>query len=64
MTKAEKIICKLFLEDLLEGYSTCNEYKLLMGLLEKEPCIEEEAAKESDYCPDGSNRDSLSGFGR
>ena len=37
MTREEKIICKIYLED-LDEYHTCNEYKLLMGLLEQEPC--------------------------
>lgn len=37
MTEAEKIICRLYLEDLDKNH-TCNEYRLLMELLNKEPC--------------------------
>ena len=37
MTREEAIICKIYLED-LDKHHTCNEYKLLMGLLEQEPC--------------------------
>ena len=43
LTEAEIIICKLYLDD-LDKYKTCNEYKLLMGLLDgtasaqPEPC--------------------------
>jgi hypothetical protein len=36
MTKEEKIICKNFLNDADKTHS-CNEYKLLMALLEQEP---------------------------
>ena len=36
MTEAEKLICKMYLED-LDPNGSCNEYKLLMSLLEKEP---------------------------
>lgn len=36
MTKEEKIICKNFLDDADKSHS-CNEYKLLMALLEQEP---------------------------
>ncbi len=36
MTEAEKAICKTYLEDLDKTHS-CNEYKLLMGLLEQQP---------------------------
>lgn len=37
MTKEEIIICKMYLED-LDRTHDCNEYKLLMGLLEQQPC--------------------------
>lgn len=37
MTEAEKIICKMYLEN-YGKYKDCNEYKLLMGLLEQELC--------------------------
>lgn len=37
MTRAEKVICKEFLNDADHTHS-CNEYKLLMDLLEQEPC--------------------------
>ncbi len=36
MTEEEKIICKQFLNDADKTHS-CNEYKLLMQLLEQEP---------------------------
>lgn len=36
MTEEEKIICKEFLNDADKTHS-CNEYKLLMALLEQEP---------------------------
>ena len=36
MTREEKIICKEFLNDADKSHS-CNEYKLLMALLEQEP---------------------------
>lgn len=36
MTREEKIICKEFLDDADKTHS-CNEYKLLMALLEQEP---------------------------
>ena len=36
MTREEKIICKHFLDDADKTHS-CNEYKLLMALLEQEP---------------------------
>lgn len=37
MTEAEKVICRLYLEDMDKNH-TCNEYRLLMELLDKEPC--------------------------
>ncbi len=37
MTQEEKIICKIFLEDECKDKS-CNEYKLLMDLVEAQPC--------------------------
>lgn len=37
MTKEEKIICKEFLND-ADNTHSCNEYKLLMQLLEQQPC--------------------------
>lgn len=36
MTEEEKIICKEFLND-ADNTHSCNEYKLLMALLDKEP---------------------------
>ena len=53
MTREEKIICKEFLND-ADNTHSCNEYKLLMGLLEQEPttkndlgvdCISRDAAR-------------------
>jgi len=37
MTEAEKVICRLYLEDMDRNH-TCNEYRLLMELLDREPC--------------------------
>lgn len=54
MTEAERDICKIYLEDLadLNKSHSCNEYKMLMGMLDAEPCkdtISRQAAKEA-YC--------------
>lgn len=38
LTEAEKIICKMYLED-LDKFHTCNEYKLLMSLIDNAPTI-------------------------
>lgn len=51
MTKEELTICKMYLED-LDRTHDCNEYKLLMGLLEQQP---------SDDCV--SRKDVLEMFG-
>lgn len=40
LTEAEKIICKMYLED-LDKTHTCNEYKLLMNLIDNAPAVEE-----------------------
>lgn len=37
MTREEKTICKMYLND-LDRTHDCNEYKLLMQLLEQQPC--------------------------
>lgn len=37
MTREEVTICKAYLND-LDGTHDCNEYKLLMALLEQQPC--------------------------
>lgn len=37
MTKEEITICKMYLDDLDKTHN-CNEYKLLMHLLEQQPC--------------------------
>ena len=45
MTKEEKTICKMYLDD-LDSTHDCNEYKLLMGLLEQQPsddCVSRQA---------------------
>ena len=45
MTKDEITICKMYLED-LDSTHTCNEYKLLMGLLEQptsDDCVSRQA---------------------
>lgn len=40
MTDSEREICKIYLEDLayLNKSHSCNEYKLLMKMLDAEPC--------------------------
>ena len=43
MTREEKIICKEFLDDADKTHS-CNEYKLLMALLEQEPTTKNDLA--------------------
>lgn len=45
MTREEAIICKVYLED-LDKHHTCNEYKLLMQLLEQEPTTRNDLAQE------------------
>ena len=54
MTEEEKIICKQFLNDADKTHS-CNEYKLLMALLDQEPtpddcenCIHNKGVLECD----------------
>ena len=45
MTKEEITICKMYLDDLDKTHD-CNEYKLLMGLLEQQPsedCVSRQA---------------------
>lgn len=39
LTDAEKIICKVYLED-LDKMHTCNEYKLLMNLIDNAQVVE------------------------
>lgn len=48
MTEEEKIICKEFLND-ADNTHSCNEYKLLMALLEKEPTTNLENSTKK-YC--------------
>lgn len=48
VTREEITICKMYLND-LDKYHNCNEYKLLMQLLEQqlnEDCISRQAASE------------------
>lgn len=45
MTKEEKTICKMYLDD-LDSTHDCNEYKLLMGLLEQNTVSEETYTQE------------------
>ena len=47
MTREEAIICKIFLEDECKD-KKCNEYKLLMDLVEAQPC--EDAVSREDAC--------------
>lgn len=51
MTEEEKIICKKFLND-ADNTHSCNEYKLLMALLEQEPKTEQEPCGEQMDFPD------------
>ena len=48
MTREEKIICKHFLDDADKTHS-CNEYKLLMELLEQEPTTQERQAESDKF---------------
>jgi hypothetical protein len=61
MTREEKIICKTYLND-LDRTHDCNEYKLLMALLDREPsedCVSRRAVFETiDDC----NSDGLKGI--
>lgn len=61
MTREEKIICKAYLND-LDRTHDCNEYKLLMALLDREPsedCVSRRAVFETiDDC----NSDGLKGI--
>ena len=50
LTDAEVVICKLYLVD-LDKYKTCNEYKLLMGLLDGTACIQPEPEIYWGYTP-------------
>lgn len=40
LTEVEKIICKMYLED-LDKFHTCNEYKLLMSLIDNASTVEQ-----------------------
>lgn len=50
LTEAKVVICKLYLDD-LDKYKTCNEYKLLMGLLDGTACIQPEPEIYWGYTP-------------
>lgn len=54
MTEEEKIICKQFLNDADKTHS-CNEYKLLMALLEQEPFINKSCVS-SGVCEHDKNK--------
>ena len=41
LTEAERIICKMYLED-YGKYKSCNEYKILQGLLDGEIIVKKE----------------------
>lgn len=45
MTDEEKIICKEYLND-LDKYHSCNEYHLIMGLLDTELSVQPESSTE------------------
>ena len=44
LTEAEVVICKLYLDD-LDKYKSCNEYKLLMGLLDGTASVQPEPVR-------------------
>ena len=46
LTEAEVIICRLYLDD-LDEYKTCNEYKILQGLLSGEIVVDYKGNKET-----------------
>ena len=48
MTKEEITICKMYLDDLDKTHD-CNEYKLLMGLLEQQPSEDCEERKRGEW---------------
>ena len=48
MTEEQKIICKDFLNDADKTHS-CNEYKLLMALLEQESVLDKIREQMKDY---------------
>lgn len=56
MTEEEKIICKSFLHD-ADNTRSCNEYKLLMELLEQEPTTKNDLESYKDV--DGNSLDDL-----
>ncbi len=60
MTEEEKIICKSFLHD-ADNTHSCNEYKLLMELLEQEPATKNDLGVdwESYKDVDGNSLDDL-----
>jgi len=49
LTEAEKKICKMYLED-LDKWHTCNEYKLLMSLIDSAPTVEPERPQGEWVC--------------
>ena len=55
MTREEKIICKHFLNDADKTHS-CNEYKLLMALLEQEPTTKNDLGVDYILRADYENR--------
>lgn len=54
MTEEEKIICKEFLNN-ADNTHSCNEYKLLMGLLEQEPAAKNNLAVTSQLEKNSKN---------
>lgn len=54
LTEAEKIICKMYLED-LDKFHTCNEYKLLMSLIDNAPTVK--SIKQCKYCKHCGNEE-------
>ena len=46
LTETEIIICRLYLND-LDAYKTCNEYKILQGLLSGEIVVDHKGNKET-----------------
>lgn len=63
LTEAEVVICKLYLDD-LDKYKSCNEYKLLMGLLDGTASAQCEKLFKPEPLDDREQRIFLAAMGR